>query len=409
MLEKRLDKYAEVLVKCGLNVQKGQNVVIRSSAENAFFVRKVVEKAYEAGAGKVIVEWNDPYIQRLHFEHQSEEQLCEIKDYAIEEQKDHFESGSCFLSLTSPIPEIMKGIDSKKIAARNKVFSNRMQAFAKYTSANLTQWCVAAVSNPVWANKVFENDPNANEKLWDAILSATHVDENNDPVKEWVKHNEQFANRIKKLNALNFKQLHFKNKKGTDLKVDLVPHHIWAGGCETTQHTKIVFNPNMPTEEIFTMPYRDHVNGIVYATKPLDFNGTLIEDFYLEFQDGRVIRYGAQKGEEALKELVEFDEGSHYIGEVALVPYHSPISEMNVLFYNTLFDENASCHLALGRAYEMTVQGGENMSKEELKQAGANDSLLHVDFMFGSEDMEVTGITWDNKEIKVMEKGDFVI
>lgn len=409
MLEKRLNKYAEVLVKSGLNVQKGQPVVIRSSAENAFFVRKVVEKAYEAGAGKVIVEWNDPYIQRLHFEHQSEEQLCEIKDYAIEEQKDHFESGSCFLSLTSPIPEIMKGIDSKKIAARNKAFSNRMQAFAKYTSANLTQWCVAAVSNPVWANKVFENDPNANEKLWDAILSATHVDENNDPVKEWEKHNAQFRQRIEKLNGFDFKQLHFKNKKGTDLKVDLAPHHIWAGGCEKTQKTEIIFNPNMPTEEIFTMPYRDHVNGIVYATKPLDFNGNLIEDFYFEFKDGRVINYGAKKSEDALKELVEFDEGSHYIGEVALVPYHSPISEMNVLFYNTLFDENASCHLALGRAYEMTVQGGENMSKEELKKAGANDSLLHVDFMFGSEDMEVTGITWDNKEIKVMEKGDFVI
>ena len=225
----------------------------------------------------------------------------------------------------------------------------------------------------------------------------------------WKEHDEAFAHRIALLNELNFKELHFVNGKGTDLHVALAPNHIWAGGYEKTQKDEIIFNPNMPTEEIFTMPYRNHVNGRVYSTKPLDYSGTLIEDFYLDFKDGRVVNYHAEKGMEALKELIEFDEGSHYIGEVALVPFHSPISQMNLLFYNTLFDENASCHLALGAAYPTTVKNGENMTGEQLLEAGANDSLLHVDFMFGSEDMHVIGVGFDGKETDIFVQGDFVI
>lgn len=410
-LQKRLEKYAHLIAVSGVNVQKNQQVVIRANVDSASFVRLVVKECYEAGASKVIVNYNDPYNTRMDYEYQNEATLSDVKDYYVNEQKDIYESGSCFISLVSPIPEILKGIDSKKIASRNMAYSKALEPFMKYTSANLTQWCVAAVSNGVWATKVFENleTAEAEEKLWEAILETCHVQEDNDPIVEWHKHDEAFAARIQKLNDYNFKALHFKNNKGTDLVVGLAPRHIWAGGNEKTQQTGVVFNPNMPTEEIFTMPYRNHVNGKVYSTKPLDYSGTLIEDFYLEFNDGRVIDYGAKSGIEALKELVEFDEGSHYIGEVALVPYHSPISELGILFYNTLFDENASCHLALGQAYPMTVENGENMTKEELLEAGANDSFVHVDFMFGSSDMEVTGIHFDDSETKVFEKGDFVI
>lgn len=411
MLEKRLDQYAKLIAISGVHVQKNQNVVIRAGVDNASFVRKLVKACYEAQAKKVTVEWNDAFINRMDYEYQSIEELCDVKDYTIEKMRDQYESGSCFISITSPISEIMKGIDSKKISSRNIAYSKQTKPFQKYTSANLTQWCVVAASNKVWAKKVFSDldEEEANEKLWDAILSSCHVFEDNDPVLAWKEHDEAFAHRIALLNELNFKELHFVNGKGTDLHVALAPNHIWAGGYEKTQKDEIIFNPNMPTEEIFTMPYRNYVNGRVYSTKPLDYSGTLIEDFYLDFKDGRVVNYHAEKGMEALKELIEFDEGSHYIGEVALVPFHSPISQMNLLFYNTLFDENASCHLALGAAYPTTVKNGENMTGEQLLEAGANDSLLHVDFMFGSEDMHVIGVGFDGKETDIFVQGDFVI
>ena len=411
MLNKKLEKYAHLIAFSGVNVQKDQNVVIRASVDNASFVRMLVEECYKAGAKWVKVDWSDPYINRTHFEYQSEETLSTVKDYMVAEQKDIYESGSCFISLTSPIPEIMKGIDSKKMMARNIAFSKAMAEFRKYTAANLTQWCVAAVSNPVWAKKVFPEltDEEANLRLWDAILETCHVTNDNDPIAAWQKHNEDFARRLETLNNYNFKELHFKNEKGTDLQVCLAPNHIWEGGYCKTQKTDVIFNPNMPTEEIFTMPYRNHVNGKVVTTKPLDFQGNLIEEFTLIFKDGRVVEYSASNAHDSLKNLVEFDEGSHYIGEVALVPYHSPISEMNILFCNTLFDENASCHLALGAAYPTTVKNGENMTKEELAQAGANDSLLHVDFMFGSADMNVKGIQFDGTDVDVFVNGDFVI
>lgn len=408
-LQERLRKYAHLIANAGVHIQDGQNVVIRASVDSVEFVRMLVEECYKAKAKEVIIDWSDPYITRAHFEYQDEKTLSTVKQYQIAEQKDRYESGSCFISLTSPIPEIMKGIDSKKMTARNIAFSKAMKDFRKYTAANLTQWCVAAVSNPIWAKKIFPELDNADEKLWDAILTTCHVYEDNDPVQAWKEHDEAFARRIQLLNNYNFKELHFTNSKGTDLHVALAPNHIWEGGYSKTQKTNVIFNPNMPTEEIFTMPYRNHVNGKVVTTKPLDYSGNLIEEFTLEFKDGRVVNYSATTAQDALKELIEFDEGSHYIGEVALVPYHSPISEMNVLFYNTLFDENASCHLALGSAYPTTVKNGENMSKEELFEAGANDSLLHVDFMFGSEDMNVKAIQFDGTEVEVFVNGDFVI
>lgn len=411
MLEARLEKYARLIAVSGAHVQKNQNVVIRASVDNASFIRMLVKVCYEAKAKKVIVEWSDPYINRSHYEYQNIEELCTVKDYYIDEMKDLYESGSCFISIVSPIPGIMKGIDSKKIAQRNMAFSRKMQPYQKYTTANLTQWCVAAASNPVWAKKVFEDlsEEEADAKLWEAILQACHVFEDNDPVEAWKEHDEAFAHRIEVLNGYNFKELHFTNDRGTDLTVGLAKNHIWAGGYEKTQEKGIIFNPNMPTEEIFTMPDRNHVNGIVKASKPLDYGGNLIENFWFEFKDGKVIHYGAEKNEDSLKQLIEFDEGSCYLGEVALVPYHSSISQMNILFYNTLFDENASCHLALGACYPTTLKDGEKMDKDELLKAGGNHSMTHVDFMFGSEDMHITGIGFDGSETDVFVHGDFVI
>lgn len=407
----KLRKYASLIAKNGVNVQNGQNVVIRASVDNAEFVHMLVEECYLAKAKKVQVDWIDQHLTKLHYTYQSEETLCEVKDYYVEEQKDIYENLSAMISITSPIPGIMSGVDTRKIALRNKAYSQALEPYHKYIAANLTQWCVAAASNPVWAKKVFPqlDADKANEKLWDAILTSCHVDDDNDPNKAWEIHNQEFASRIDILNHCNFDKLHFVSELGTDLYVGLVKNHIWAGGYELTQKSNIIFNPNMPTEEIFTMPDRLSVNGKVVASKPLDYGGNLIENFWFEFKDGKVVDYGAEKNQDSLKELIEFDKGSAYLGEVALVPYHSPISEMNLLFYNTLFDENASCHLALGACYPTNVKNGENMSKEELLEAGGNDSMEHVDFMFGTKNMHVKGIDKDGKEKDVFVNGDFVI
>jgi aminopeptidase len=262
----------------------------------------------------------------------------------------------------------------------------------------------------VWAKKVFPDmeEDKAEEALWDAIFKASRVTEDNDPVKEWNEHNARLIKHNKILNDFQFKALHFKNEIGTDLTVELVENHVWSGGQEEAT-TGTVFNPNIPTEENFTMPLKTGVNGKVVATKPLDYQGNLIEDFWLEFKDGKVVDYDAKEGKDNLKNLIEFDEGSSYLGEVALIGYDSPISQSNILFFNTLFDENASCHLALGRAYPMNIQGGTEMSKEELEKCGYNNSMAHVDFMFGSKDLDIVGETKDGKKVQIFKDGNFVI
>ena len=409
MLEKRLDQYAKLIAISGVHVQKNQNVVIRAGVDNASFVRKLVKACYEAQAKKVTVEWNDAFINRMDYEYQSIEELCDVKDYTIEKMRDQYESGSCFISITSPIPEIMKGIDSKKISSRNIAYSKQTKPFQKYTSANLTQWCVVAASNKVWAKKVFSDldEEEANEKLWDAILSSCHVFEDNDPVLAWKEHDEAFAHRIALLNELNFKELHFVNGKGTDLHVALAPNHIWAGGYEKTQKDEIIFNPNMPTEEIFCLPHKYGVNGTLASTKPLVYGGNVINDFVLKFEKGRIVDFTAKEGEETLRHLIETDEGSHYLGEIALVPYSSPISDTNTVFYNTLYDENASCHFAIGSAYSSCIEGGNDIKAEDFDKYGINDSLTHVDFMVGSADLDIVGITHDGEEIQIFKDGNW--
>ncbi len=405
-----LEKFAKLAVEIGVNVQKDQNVWVRSSVETKELARFIVKAAYEAGAKKVEVLWDDAYVARTGYDYMAVETLEEVPEWSIDRVKDFIKDGGCAISITSPIPGLNKGVDPVKLQRQGIARSKKLKFYSDHMMGNHTQWSIVAAPNQVWAEKVFPDlkGEEAVEALWDAIFEASRVTETNDPVKEWEEHNKTLLSHNKILNDYNFKSLHFKNSLGTNLVVQLVDNHVWAGGGEHT--TKgVYFNPNIPTEENFTMPHAYGVDGRVVATKPLNYNGNLIEDFYLDFKDGAVVHYDAKKAKETLKSLIEFDEGSKRLGEVALISHNSPISNSGVLFYNTLFDENASCHLALGRAYPMNVKGGTSMSPDELKAANANNSMTHVDFMFGSEDMDIVGTTQDGKLVQIFKNGNFVI
>ncbi|VEU80550.1 aminopeptidase [Haploplasma axanthum] len=410
MLEKLIQKYAELTVKIGVNVQKDQIVVIRSTTETKEFARALTKEAYLVGAKKVYVQWSDDYVGKYTFEHATLETLKEVEQWSIDQTRYFVDENACFISITSPIPGLNAGLDGSKIQASMAARQKAIPFYQAHMMANKTQWVVVGAPNQIWAEKVFPElkGEKAVEALWTAILNSARVYENNNPIADWEKHNKMLRDHNKILNDLNFKHLHFTNELGTDLIVELVPNHIWAGGAETSGKG-VIFNPNIPTEESFTMPNKKGTRGKVFATKPLNYQGKLIEDFWLEFKDGKVVAFEAKKENDALKQLVNADEGSSYIGEIALISFDSPISNTNILFYNTLYDENASCHMALGRAYAMNVKGGTTMTQEELDKAGANNSIVHCDFMFGSKDLKIVGLTQDNKEVLVFENGNFVI
>lgn len=405
-----LKKLAKLAVEIGANVQKGQLVWVNSSTETKELARLIVEAAYEAGAKRVAVQWSDDYVSRAGLDKMSIETLEEVPQWSIDKLHYFIDQGGCVISVTSPIPGLNSGLDPIKLQKSAIARSKAMDFYRNHMMGNRSQWSIVAAPNLVWAEKVFPNlkGDKAVEALWDAILKASRVTETNNPVEEWDLHNETLLKHNKILNDFDFVSLHFKNSLGTDLVVKLVENHVWAGGGENSTNG-IYFNPNIPTEENFSMPDRNGVDGKVVATKPLNYQGTLVEDFWLEFKDGKVVDYGAKKELAALKNLVDLDEGSSRLGEVALISHDSPISNSNILFYNTLFDENASCHLALGRAYPMNVKGGNDMTPEELKAAGANSSMTHVDFMFGNEDMNIVGTKKDGSKVQIFEKGNFVV
>ena len=405
-----LKKFAKLAVETGANVQKGQLVAVNASTEARELARLIVEAAYNAGAKRVRVNWSDDYVGRLGYDGMTVEELQNYPQWQIDKQKAFIEEDSCVISIASPIPGVNKGVDPIKMQKAGIAYSKAFDFYRNHMMGNRSQWTIVACPNVVWAEKVFPNlkGDEAVEALWDAILQASRVTETNDPVKEWESHNAELLSHNKILNDYDFKELHFKNSLGTDLVVGLVENHIWAGGGENS--TKgIYFNPNIPTEENFTMPEKLNVHGKVVATKPLNYQGKLINEFELVFKDGAVVEWDAKEQKDALDNLIKFDEGSKYIGEVALISHNSPIQNSGILFYNTLFDENASCHLALGRAYPMNVKGGTEMTKEELKNAGANDSMTHVDFMFGSADMDIVGVQKDGTKVQVFKDGNFVI
>lgn len=407
--EKMYDKLAELVVKKGVNVQKDQPVVINASIRDAEFVKKVVKNAYEAGARYVSVEWRDSDITKMGYQYMSNETLSEIPQWQYDKRKYQQDGGACYLSITSDKPGSMADVDGEKMRIANMAFYAKMGDLMSYTMNNEGQWCVFGVPSLEWAKVVFPDlsDEEAFEKLGDAIFEVTRVTEDNDPIEEWTRHDKELLEHARKMNEYDFRELHFTSELGTDLTVGLVDGHIWVAGGSVTPKG-VFFDPNMPTEECFSMPLKTGVNGIVYASKPLSYNGKVIEDFWLRFENGKVVDYDAKKEKESLKRLLEFDEGSSYLGEVALVPYDSPISRSGILFFNTLYDENATCHLALGRPYPENIKGGEQMSKEELAQHGANDSMQHEDFMFGTREMDIDGIRKDGTIIPVFRKGNFV-
>lgn len=407
-MKTRLEKYAELAVKVGVNVQKGQLLVINALVDAKEFVRLLVKEGYKAGASNVIVRWSDAEVNKEWYLHAEESELESVKSWVVDQLKYVVDNGGCVISITSPNPGLLKDVPGNRLQKAQIANSKATKFYSEHMMANRSQWVVVAAPNEDWAKKVYPNLPvtEAMDKLWDDILSASRVTNDNDPITEWREHMEKMAKNNAILNQNKFKRMHFKNSLGTDLTVELVEGHIWAGGGEST--TKgVFFAPNIPTEEAFTMPHKFGVNGKVVSTKPLNYQGKLIEDFYLVFKDGKVVDFDAKKEKEALANLLNTDEGSSYLGEVALVEHDSPISNTGILFYNTLFDENASCHLALGASYAMNIVGGTEISKEELEAKGANQSLVHVDFMFGSHDMEIVGEKANGEKVVVFKQGNF--
>lgn len=405
-----LEKYAKLIVEVGVNVQKNQRVVVRANTDSKELVREITKAAYQVDAKFVHVIWSDDYVSHDNNFYASKETLKEIPDYLVGQYAYFIKEGACFISITSPIPGLNVDLDSKKLQESSIASQQKLAFFREHTMGNRTQWVVAASANQVWAEHVFPKlkGEKALEALWHAIFSASRVTLDSDPVKNWKVHNHNLSKYNQKLNEYAFKSLHFKNNLGTDLVVELVENHIWAGGGETAGN-KAYFNPNIPTEETFTMPYKWGTNGKVVATKPLNNQGKIIDKFWLEFKDGKVVDFDAKSEKEALKSILDFDDNSRYIGEIALISHDSPISNTNLLFLNTLFDENASCHMALGRAYPMNVKNGNDMTVSELEKIGYNNSMVHVDFMFGSSDMQITGTQKDGKTVLVFKDGNFVL
>jgi aminopeptidase len=404
----QLNQLAELAVSVGVNVQKDQMVVVRAPIESSDFVRRITEAAYLKGASKVLVLWSDDEISKLHYTYQSDEVLQEVPEYLKAQYQYALDQGACFLSVSSPNPGIFKDVDGKKLQLSQLASSRALKFFREFMMGNKTQWSIVATSNEAWAKQVFpELDTEAGiEALWELIFQASHVD-GVKPVQEvWDAHNARLGEHDDYLNGQNFSSLKFKNNLGTNIEIGLVPDHIWVGGGEHAT-TGVYFNPNIPTEENFTMPDKYRVNGKVVASKPLNYQGKIIKDFYFVFKDGQVVEYDAKEGKDALDNLLATDEGSKYIGEIALVEHDSPISQMKRILFSTLFDENASCHIALGRAYPMNIQGGLTSKIEDLIQRGYNDSQSHVDFMFGTEDLSIVGIKQDGTEVVVFKDGAY--
>ena len=406
MNKTRLKKYATLIAKCGVNVQKGQEVMITAELDQPEFVKLLVDECYKLGASKVSVDWTYQPLTKSHVKYCNEKTLSSLDEWQIAKWEHQAKVLPCKIYLLSEDPDGLAGMNQKKYAkctaARTKLIKpirDRME--------NRYQWCIAAVAGKAWAKKVFpgERVSAATEKLWDAILSTSRVYD--DPILEWEKHNDNLANKCEYLNSLNIRELHYTSKNGTDLHVGLIPDALFAAGGEYALGSGIYFNPNIPSEETFTSPDKDKCHGIVYSSMPLSYGGQLIENFWMKFENGKVIEVGAEKNVELLREMIAMDEGASHLGEVALVPYSSPIRESGILFYNTLFDENAACHLAIGRGFTNLLKDYESMTEKEAHDRGINDSVTHVDFMIGTRDLSITALTEDGKTVQIFKDGEW--
>lgn len=400
-----LEKYADVVVRVGLNLRNDQRLSIRGNLESASFIRKVTESAYKAGARYVDVLWADEQISRIRLQHADPETLTQLPDWILTRFEEYHKNGEAELAISSIDPDLYNGIDPDRVAtSRNTLLQKVWEPLRKYE--NLSNWCVVATSAPAWARKVFPDLPEeqAVEKLWEAIFKACRIDVP-DPVSAWEAHIQKLIKYKDYLNAKRYSALHYR-APGTDITIGLPEKQIWAGAQESFKNG-VTCTVNIPTEEVFTAPHKDKADGIVTVSRPLNLMGTLIEDFTIRFENGCAVNYSAKKGEQSLRKLLETDENAVRLGEVALVPHSSPISQSGILFYNTLFDENAASHIALGNAYRSSIKGGDDMSDEEFAASGGNKSLIHVDFMIGSNNMDIDGIRDDGTSEPVMRAGEW--
>ena len=400
-----LRNYARLIVRTGANVQKGQSVMVYAGLDQPEFVETVVDECYRAGAAEVEVEWRHQPLTRLSVRHKSLKKLGEVKAWEEEKQRWQTEALPARIHIISDDPDGLDGINQAKYA---KAMQSRYAKLKPYIDAreNREQWCIAAVPGVKWAKKVFPDLPKgrAVEKLWEAILSCSRALEG-DPIANWVEHDEYLASRCEHLNSLGLVALEYSSANGTDLRVGLIPQAQFIGGGERIKINGVLTNPNIPSEEVFITPRAGEAEGIVYATRPLSFQGVLIEDFSVRFENGRAVEVHAAKNESALRQLIEMDEGSAMLGECALVPYDSPIRNSGLMFYNTLFDENAACHLALGRGYSSNIRDFDKYTLGELRAMGVNDSMVHEDFMIGSADLSVVGVTASGERVQLFRDG----
>ena len=406
MNKTRLKKYAKLIARCGVNVKRGQEVIVTADLDQPEFVGYVVEECYRAGAKKVSVDWSYQPLTRLHVKYCKDEVLGSLDKWQIEKWEHQAEVLPCKIYLLSEDPDGLCGVDQKKYAKMTAARSKIIKPIRRRME-NKYQWCIAAVPGEAWAKKVFPNERTsvAVEKLWEAILKTSRVDD--DPMAAWDRHNEDLKNRCDYLNSLGIKELKYKASNGTNLRVGLLPEALFMGGGEYTMGTKVYFNPNIPSEEVFTSPRSGDADGIVYSSKPLSYGGQLIENFWFKFEGGKVVECGAEKNGELLSELIKMDDGAAKLGECALVPYTSPIRETELLFYNTLFDENAACHLALGLGFTNVLRDYDKYTEEEAHKMGINDSIIHEDFMIGTKDMSIVGVLADGKEVDIFKDGEW--
>ena len=404
--EEQLKQYAALLVKVGMNVQPEQRVFIRATVDAKDFVHLVVEAAYEVGASDVKVHYTDDKLTQLNFKYRSKESFEVVPQYLVDERMDYANDYAAQLALISSSPENLKDADSDKVSANMKAYGTAFKDYMKMMQSDQFSWTVAAYPSKAWAKLVFPelDEDKAFEKLLDAILDSVRMN-SEDPVAAWTAHNDNLHSKADYLNNKKYAALRYK-APGTDLEVGLPEGHIWCGASSINKDGT-QFMANMPTEEVFTVPHKDKVNGYVSSTLPLSYGGNIIDNFKLTFKDGKVVDFTAETGQDILEGLLNTDDAAKYLGEVALVPHDSPISNSKILYYNTLFDENASCHLALGSAYPFCLEGGKELDESGLAQAGLNNSITHEDFMIGSAEMNIYGVTKDGNEEEIFVNGNW--
>ena len=404
-----LKKYARLIVQKGANVQKGQGVIISAATDQEALVCAIADQCYKAGAKWVDVEWSSQALTKIHYRGQSLKTLQTVPQWRKEKYQMEVDEIPAVIYILSEDPDGLAKVNKNKL---NKAMLARRKVRKYYMDQidGKQQWVIAAAPSPEWAAKVFPGmrKSTAVSRLWDAILKTVRVSADNDPIAAWDAHNKNLADKCRKLNEMQLDRLHYTSSNGTDFTVGLIPQARWMGGEESTL-SGVKYNPNMPSEEVFTSPMKGRAEGRVVATKPLSYRGQLIEDFTITFQGGKAVEVHAAKGEDILRAMIASDENAAYLGEVALIPKDSPISESGILFYETLFDENASCHLALGAGFNNTLEGYENLSFEECGKMGINDSVIHVDFMIGAPDLCIEGISRDGKTYAIFKDGNWGI